>query len=257
VTGRIARVLVEHGEPVKAGQVLAEVESLELRNVELDLLRAQSQLRLSRKLLDQYGRLITTGGIAEKDLWETQTETDNLTSTVASLQNKLSLMGMSAEEIDQLAELDITKSAGSEAFRSTTSVRAPIDGKITLFDLAIGQIVRPQDELFEIHDTAHVVARGFIHEQDTIDVAVGQPTTVTITADARYRALGHIDRTAPTLSAFGRALSVWVELDNHTGELKEGMLARLEIVPRAGAQETAGLPPTDSPAPHSDERPRP
>ena len=157
VTGRIARVLVEHGEAVKAGQVLAEVESLELRNVQLDLLRAELQLKLSNKLLDQYRRLSTTGGIVEKDLWETQSETDNLQSTVASLRNKLSLMGLSDEEIQHIAGQDITEGATTEAIRTTCGIRSPIDGRITLFDLSIGQVVRPQDGLFEIHDTSSVV----------------------------------------------------------------------------------------------------
>jgi cobalt-zinc-cadmium efflux system membrane fusion protein len=238
VTGRIARILVEHGERVKAGQVLAEVESLELRNVQLDLLRAKSQLKLSRKLLDQYKRLSTNGGIAEKDLWETQSETENLESTVASLKNKLSLLGLSADEIQQISQLDITAVA-TEDFRTTSAIRSPIDGRITLFDLSIGQVVRPQDELFEIQDNSRVVARGYVHEQDSVAVGLGQPVTVAITADPNFAARGTVDRAAPTLSAWGRAMSVWVELDNHGGELKEGMLARLSIVPKASLQETA------------------
>ena len=153
MTGRIARVLVEHGQTVKAGEVLAEVESLELRNVQLDLLCTQSQLKLSRKVLEQYRRLNMTGGIAEKDLWETQTENENLQATVNSLKHKLSLMGLADDEIEQIASLDITEGASSEAFRTTCAIRSPIDGRITLFDLSIGQVVRPQDQLFEVHDT--------------------------------------------------------------------------------------------------------
>ena len=45
-------------------------------------------------------------------------------------------------------------------------------------------------------------------------------------------------------------MSVWVELDNRSGELKEGMLARLAIVPRPRIQETAGtLHPKSQPHP--------
>jgi cobalt-zinc-cadmium efflux system membrane fusion protein len=253
VTGRIARVLVEHGQSVKAGEVLAEVESLELRNVQLDLLRAQSQLKLSRKVLEQYRRLNATGGIAEKDLWETQSETDNLQATVNSLRHKLSLMGLADEEIEQIAGLDIAQVTSSEPFRTISAIRSPIDGRITLFDLSIGQVVRPQDELFEVHDTRRVVARGYVHEHDSVDVGVGQPVTVTITADPTYAAGGVINRTAPTLSTFSRAMSVWAELDNSGGELKEGMLARLAITPRARPDATARGPARQATAPHDTE----
>ncbi len=243
VTGRIAHVLVEHGERVTAGQVLAEVESLELRNVQLDLLQSNTRLRLSRKLLDRYNRLNATGGIAERDLWEAQTETDNLQATVASLKNKLSLMGLSSDEIQRLEQVDIADIAAEDAILQNAEIRAPIDGRITLFDLSIGQVVRPQDEMFEIHDTSRVVACGYVHEQDSGEIAVGQPAVTTITADAKFSAAGVINRTAPTLSTFGRAMKVWVELDNTSGILKDGMLARLAITPRASPVETVVAPP--------------
>ncbi len=139
-------------------------------------------------------------------------------------------MGLSEDEIHKSRDSTSPRVSRLEAIRTTCGIRSPIDGPITLFDLSIGQVVRPQDELFEIHDTSHVVARGYVHEQESVDVGVDQPVTVTITADPRFSAAGKIDRMAPTLSAWGRAVSVWVELDNRSGELKEGMLARLAIV---------------------------
>ena len=122
-TGRIARVLVEHGEPVHAGQVLAEVESLELRDVQLDLLLARARLKLSRELLDRYTRLGENGGVAQKDLWQAQTDVDTLGATVASLQNKLSLLGLSEAEIQRVSQLDVTDSAATDGIRTTTEVR--------------------------------------------------------------------------------------------------------------------------------------
>ena len=170
VTGRIKRVLVEHGEPVRALQVLAEVESLDLRNVQLDLLQAVTRLKLSQTLLDRYRRLIGTGAVAQKDLWQAETDTANLHATVDSLTNKLEMLGLAEDEIERVAQLDITDSAATGEIRTTLDVRAPIDGRITLFDLSIGQVVRPQDQLFEIHDVSRVVVRGFVHEQDSADV---------------------------------------------------------------------------------------
>jgi membrane fusion protein, heavy metal efflux system len=253
VTGRIANILVEHGEAVRAGQVLAEVESLDLRNVQLELLRAESQLKLSRKLLERHSQLSQTGGVSQKDLWQVQTDTENLQTSVDSLKNKLSLMGLSDEEISRIARLDITDNAATDAIRTTSEIRAPIDGRITVFDLSIGQVVRPQDELFEIHDTSQVVIRGYVHEQDSADVRVGQPVTATITADPQFSATSVIERTAPTLSAWGRAMSVWVALDNPSGKLKEGMLARLAITASKEPPQTAK---TDSPTESTDSSPR-
>ena len=239
VTGRIASILVEHGERVRAGQVLAEVESLELRNVQLDLLQAQTRLKLAATLLERYGRLIETGAVAQKDYWQAQTDTEKLHATVEGLKSKLSMLGLSEDEIAQMESIDVADSAATAKLRTTFEARAPIDGRITVFDLSIGQVVRPQDALFEIHDLSRVVVRGYVYEQDAADIRVGEPAVVTITADPTFSAVGIVDRTAPTLSTFGRAMSVWVDLDNRDGKLKEGMLARLAINPRPADKQTA------------------
>jgi hypothetical protein len=46
-------------------------------------------------------------------------------------------------------------------------------------------------------------------------------------------------------------MSVWVELDNSDGELKEGMLARLAITPQARPDATARGPVRKGIAPHA------
>lgn len=47
----IRKVLAQPSQRVEAGQVLAEVDSLELRTVQLDLLQATAQLRLVERSL--------------------------------------------------------------------------------------------------------------------------------------------------------------------------------------------------------------
>jgi len=229
VTGRIAGIRVEHGETVRAGQVLAEVESVELRKLELDLLQARVREKLAASGLDRLRRLVAEGSGAEKDLWQFETDVENQQSTVTSLKNKLSLLGLSDEDIRKVEAIDIGGSSITDAVPTSFQVRAPMDGRITDFELSIGQVVNPQDELFEIQDQSQVLVRGYVHEQDSAKVGVGQTAEIQIVADPEFAATAKIVRTAPVLSNFGRATTVWAQLDNASGRLKDGMLARMTI----------------------------
>jgi biotin carboxyl carrier protein len=59
--GNIARILVERGQSVTAGQLLAEVYSLELQSLQLDLIREH----LALKLLDSQWESLSAGWLAE------------------------------------------------------------------------------------------------------------------------------------------------------------------------------------------------
>ena len=50
--GRIARVLVQPGEPVKRGQPVAELASVELENLQGDIVRLESETDLARKSVE-------------------------------------------------------------------------------------------------------------------------------------------------------------------------------------------------------------
>jgi cobalt-zinc-cadmium efflux system membrane fusion protein len=51
--GRVSRVAVTPGQVVKAGEILAEVESLDLDTLQLELLAAQNDIALSEKLVTE------------------------------------------------------------------------------------------------------------------------------------------------------------------------------------------------------------
>ena len=54
-------------------------------------------------------------------------------------------------------------------------------------------------------------------------VRLGQSAEVRLASDAEFRAAGKVDRLSPVLVAGNRAASIWIELDNPQGQLKEDM----------------------------------
>jgi RND family efflux transporter MFP subunit len=229
IAGRVNKIYVEHGQHVKKGEVLADVQSLQLRTLELDLLLAQTRLALAGQSLARYQQLDLNGAIAEKDMWQLQTDYNTLRNTVASLEHQLTLVGLSASEVTAIEGVDPASDSQVDRITGIMPVRAPADGWIVDFELVPGEIVQPNLSLFEIHDLTRVEVQGFVFENDAVHVRPGQKVTVTLASDPQFKAQSTVLRIAPTLNTLERVMTVWTELDNPGHKLKDGMLARLEI----------------------------
>ncbi|MHC4176241.1 MAG: efflux RND transporter periplasmic adaptor subunit [Planctomycetota bacterium] len=246
IEGRIRRVLVEPSQQVEAGQVLAEVDSLQLRTAQLDLLQALSQLRLTEQSLARIEKLGERGVTPRRRVWELQNQRDTLRHRFASLERQLAFFGLTEKEIAELQRLDLTDQNAKARLLSAVPIRAPVAGWIVGFHVVPGQVVSPQDQLFEIHDLSKVWVKGYVFERDAAGVAVGQPAQVTFSAFPDLEAVGRVVRIAPTMEELERVLPVWVEVDNPDRLLKEGMLARVAILAKVAtasskAAETAKL----------------
>ncbi|MBI3463276.1 MAG: efflux RND transporter periplasmic adaptor subunit [Planctomycetes bacterium] len=229
IQGRVARILVEHGQAVEQGELLAEIESLEFKTLQLDLLQARAQMQHTHAALERLVRISEQQIGAKKELWRFQTEYETLQHSVASLERKLALVGLSAEEIRRIQELDLTAAGSAERVSAILPVRSPIAGRIAQFELVPGQIVLPNEQLFEVHDLTSVWVQAFLFERDAANVHLGQSVKVGVISDPEFRAAGTVTRVSPVPSSANRVFSVWTELGNRDSRLREGMAARVSI----------------------------
>jgi len=250
IEGRIRRVHVEPSQRVEAGQVLAEVDCLELRTVQLDLLQACSRLRLTEQSLVRLEQLGQRSITPQRRVWELHNQRETLLHQVGSLKRKLAFFGLTEKEIVELEQIDLAQKDTEANLLAAVPIRAPAAGWIVGFHVVPGQVVHPQDQLFEIHDLSNVWVKGYVFERDAAGVAVGQPARVTFSAFPDLEAIGKVVRIAPMMDDNERVLPVWVEVDNPDRLLKEGMLARVAILDKdavAGsrAAETSQLRPVE------------
>ena len=252
IEGRIRRVLVGPSQRVEAGQVLAEVDSLELRTVQLDLLLCVSRLRLTEQSLARLEPLGNRGATPRRQVWELQNQRETLLHEVASLKRRLSFFGLTDAEVAELGRTDLARKDSGATLLTGVPIRAPAAGWIVGFRVVPGQIVHPEDRLFEIHDLSKVWVKGYVFERHAAQVAVGQPARVTFSAFPDMEAVGTVVRIAPMMDDAERVLPVWVEIDNPERLLKEGMLARVAVLAPAAAPDikearTAQLRPIKTP----------
>ncbi len=236
VAGTLRALHVDRGQQVEAGQLVAEVASLEFQNLQLELLRARLEEELAR---DTAERLRPLGGqaVAGRRLWEAEAAEQSARNRRASADRSIRTLGITASEIDRI----LTTGKPLPGL----PVRAPIAGVVTDFSAMLGQVVSADERLFEVHDLSHVWVRGFVSERDLAAVRLGQDVRVRLVAAPDYVGTGKVVRSGRVLGEDDRTLSVWVEFDTSPElSMRHNMLARLTLV--TGTSRSALAVPLDA-----------
>jgi RND family efflux transporter MFP subunit len=218
--GTLQRIRVEPGQVVHAGDVLAEVASLELLTLQLDLLRADLDSRLQKGTVE---RLRSAGSsVAGQQLREAEAQYRAARSRRAALLQKLEIVGLTSTHLEQLLS--------DKKLVETLPLRAPIDGSVLQLNKILGQAVKAEDPLFEIHDLSHVWVKGYLFERDVARVHAGQNVRVRLAADPDFLASAVVVRSAESFGVENRTLSVWAELkDVPRQALPNNLLTRLTV----------------------------
>ena len=95
---------------------------------------------------------------------------------------------------------------------------------------AVGEVVSPEDELFEIADTSILWVLVDIYEKDLASVKVGNKVIVKVTAYPEEKFLGRLSSISPTMDEKTRTVKARVEVVNPEGKLKIEMFARALIL---------------------------
>lgn len=228
--GRLTRILVERGQVVAAGQIIAEVSSLEMQNLQLELIQAAAQTRLNQESLERLQGLDATQSIPRRRVWEAQSLFNAARGRLDAVSRKLLTVGLTQAQLDEAAK--------EGRIVESLPVRAPIAGSVVEFDKVLGQVVRADESLFEIHDLAHVWIKGFLTERDFAQARFdgGTPQArVRFVSAPNVVVTGTVKRSGNVLGAVDRTLAVWVELDAPSNlVLQHNMLARVSLVLGAG-----------------------
>lgn len=218
--GTLQRLYVEPGQVVHAGEVLAEVASLELQNLQLDLLRADLDSRLQNDALQR--SRAAARSLSARRLQEVENLHQAALNRHEAARQKLEAVGLTSDRIEQLLS--------DKKITETVPLRAPLGGSVVQFNKVLGQTVKANAPFFEVHDLSHVWVQGYLFERDVARVRTGQDVRVRLVADPRFLAEGTVVRSAGTFGVEDRTLSVWVELKKApTHPLPYNLLARLTI----------------------------
>ena len=238
VEGRVRRVLVEPSQQVSAGDVLAEVDSLQLRSLQLELVQTVTESRLAEQSLKRLEELSGQGVMPKRRIWELQNDVETLRLRGETVKRQLTLLGLEPKAIERIEQADLTKSASLVDLVQTVPVRAPTSGLIVGFHVLPGQVVHRDEALFEIHDLSRVWVKGYVNERDASRLEPGQPARVHFSAYPDLEAIGKVVRISPQMDDHERVLPFWVEVANAEHRLLDGMLARVTVMAKPEGEDT-------------------
>jgi RND family efflux transporter MFP subunit len=226
LAGALERIAVERDQTVRAGDVVAEVASLEFQNLQLELLRSHLQLRL---LMETSKRLRSgRDALPERVVRENEAALIAARQRRDGLQNKLRAVGLASAQLEAVRE--------GRTFFPALPVRAPIDGAVVRFRAVLGQAVKAEDPLFEVHNLSGANLRVYVPARDLPRVRIGQRGRVRLTADPKFLGEAVIVRRGQALAAGQRTLPVWAELKTplRASPLLPGMMVRMALVVAEG-----------------------
>ena len=225
-SGYLKRYLVDIGAPVKAGDLLAEIDTPEL-NQELaqsraQLAQAEAALALARTTAARWTDLVKTSSVSEQEAAEKKADLELKSATVEAAR----------ANVRRLEEL-----------QSFGRITAPFAGTITARGTDVGQLVAASNgkELFRLAQTGTL--RVFVRVPQTAaqGIAPGQMAELTIPELPGRGFPAKIVRTSGAMSADSRTLLTELEVDNSRGELLAGTYVQVRLA-ETKQQPTATLP---------------
>ena len=172
LAGRVEKLHVRPGDVVRAGQVLADVQSVELENLQLEILTARTDERLSAKMLAAADDLSKSGSTSEQTMMEARNKHQQNLNAGEVARSKWASLGRSQGDLDRLFR-------EGKPVLSSLAVSSPIGGTVIHADLGVGKVVEPTEHLFEVVDLSTVWVKVGVLERDMHRVEEGQEVELT------------------------------------------------------------------------------
>ena len=232
MTGRVKNVRVDQGDTVKAGQVLAEMDPVDLddklaggrrmvdkslnaiRAAEAQLSEAQSRLKTVESTMVRYQEL-RSGGFVSQEMFDARLHEQNAARS-AEAGAAANLAAARDEHARAQAEL-----RGIGKARAQMQLVSPIDGVVTLRSIEPGSTVAGGQLALQVVDTAKLWVETRIAQQQAGQVRAGQSAQIVLRSRPHAPVAGKVARVDRVSDAVTEERIVNVTLDVPDASLGE------------------------------------
>jgi RND family efflux transporter MFP subunit len=213
-SGYLKRWLVDIGDRVKAGQLLAEIDTPELNQqleqARAEVAQAEAALNLAKTTAARWTDLLKTASVSEQETFEKQ----------ADLELKKANLDGARANLHRLEEL-----------KGFAKVTAPFDGTITARQTDVGQLIAAANgrELFRLAQINPL--RVYVRVPQTMShaIAPGQKAELILDQMPGHTFEARVVRTAGAMDPGSRTLLTELEVDNSRGEILAGSYAQVRF----------------------------
>jgi len=243
IPGIVQEIRKQLGDAVRAGEVMAVIDSRELADTKAVYLAARERVTLAE-----------TTFAREKDLWEKKIspEEDYLKAKQALAEVRIELQ-VAAQKLRALgfAEASVQQLAGrANASLTRYEVVAPFAGTVIEKHIVVGEMLKDDTEVFVVADLSRVWVDLNIAAKDLPLVRKGQ--RVVIAANTTLKAEGTVSYVSPVVSDETRTVVTRVVLPNPDGRWRPGLFVTATItasetpvavlIPKTAIQTIEGKP---------------
>ena len=262
ITAPVRRVLANRGDHVRAGQVLAVLETADLAasaqeskhqyeqtqaayqtltgatvpedrvKAQSDVQSAQQALDAAKKLYDNRVALQREGALAQKlvddakvAMVQAQSQSDNAQRHQQALNQVSQREAIAGAE----AQMNAAKSHYDSAVVQVSygEVRSPIAGVISDRSVYPGEVAAAGSPIVSIVDISQVVARANVPVREASAIQVGRPARV---SGPDGDLAGRVTVVSPAVDPSTTTVEVWVQIPNPGEKLKPGGTVRVSII---------------------------
>lgn len=260
--GRVLKVLVDHGDSVKAGQVLAEIDPVDLQQrlsgvgaalqrardamlvAEAQEREAQSRHDLARANAARYRDLVQKNFVSREAV---EIRDSEASVTLAALEASRAALRAAQQDLERAGH---DRGAVVQQLASLR-LTAPVDGLVTARETEPGNTVIAGQAVVRVIDPKHVWVRARIDQSRAAGLALGQPADVVLRSNPAGIFSGKVARVeiqsdavteervvavafdAPPQLSLGELAEVTI----HRGKRARGLAIQSAAVKRVGEQQ--------------------
>ncbi|NJN76376.1 MAG: efflux RND transporter periplasmic adaptor subunit [Synechococcaceae cyanobacterium RL_1_2] len=250
--GRILSLVVEEGDRVNRGQVLATLDNSlivaeinqakaelaardaevkeaegELGETEAQLRQAQAALAQAKTDADRLQGLYEEGALPKQAAESAATNAKTAQEEVKSLQQQLNTRRGAITANQQRVEAQGAIIKQIQERLTYFTVQAPLTGMVLSKTLEQGDLAQPGQEILTIGDLGTVQINIQVSDRDLSKFQVGQGVEVKLDAFKDQTFNGVVKRILPVADQVARLIPVEITIPNPAGTITSGLLARV------------------------------
>jgi len=248
ITGVLEKLHADHGDRIRKGQLLAELDSaevrardaashaaknralLELARAQADLNKARANLALARSNYQRDLEVFKPGYISPAAFDATKSALGVAESEVAANEAAVKAMRAAAGQAE-------SETQAARALLGYTRILAPMDGVITVRKAEVGNTVSPGTPIFQLVND-QIWAASWIDERKITQLREGQKATIRLRSGRVFQ--GEVVRLNKEADSVTRELEVDVKFDTLPIPLVIGEETEVEI--DTGGQTAPAVP---------------
>ena len=243
--GVLKRLHVKEGETVEAGQLLAELDSVDAELAvrqardELAIADAQARHEIKVKVAElthavaeaELNRAVESNkkfanAVSVTELEQLQLDRDRARAGIDEARYELSIAALTVR-------LKATNLVAAEQAFEKRKIYAPIPGQVVTIKKRTGEWIQPGEKLFQVTDSRRVRAECLLNAREFAEDLTDRPIRALLATKEGGPVTfeGRITFVDPEINPVSGQYRIWAELPNPDGRLRPGHRITLQLAP--------------------------